>query len=427
MQNLQPLLQEKNIDQLFDSLKQDETQLTLAKQAEEALFTDENTKKNTAQMINTFVDDYLNNGRQQPINQWLKSRFDQYPDIWESEQEKIDTTNTIINTIESLVCNQVELEKHLNKRKTIENFYQKKINQMAETYQFEVQELAQEVDAAVAEANCKQFGFLTGEVIDVPFEEKPLNEKTIQRAKFNANLNLAFWGIKSAGSRLANAFLNKENLSYAEELQKIIRGAVDTAENKGVQIAISGGAVVSAKKGWIKDAFEGLEKVEKVVGKAGAMLGRIQDLTLNVANGWNDVRLYDKVEQGVLSATEVAAEKAKFVAAQIITNLEQKTDLFLRQNGSKLGAKIGAAVGSVFSPAGTVLGSIIGGFIGEKVGGYVSDKIVKPVTETAKRVANTVIDATKEFVKDAFSAVSDLAERSWNAIKESKLNPCNWF
>lgn len=371
MQNPQLSLQEKNIDQLFDSLKQDETQLTLAKQAEEALFTDENAKKNTAQMINTFVDDYLNNGRQQPINQWLKSRFDQYPDIWESEQEKIDTTNTIINTIESLVCNQVELEKHLNKRKTIENFYQKKINQMAETYQFEVQELAQEVDAAVAEANCKQFGFLTGEVIDVPFEEKPLNEKTIQRAKFNANLNLAFWGIKSAGSRLANAFLNKENLSYAEELQKIIRGAVDTAENKGVQIAISGGAVVSAKKGWIKDAFEGLEKVEKVVGKAGAMLGRIQDLTLNVANGWDDVRLYDKVEQGVLSATEVAAEKAKFVAAQIITNLEQKADLFLRQNGAKLGAKLGAVVGSVFGPAGTGVGSIIGGFIGEKVGGYV--------------------------------------------------------
>ena len=426
MQNLQPLLQEKNIDQLFDSLKQDETQLTLAKQAEEALFTDENAKKNTAQMINTFVDDYLNNGRQQPINQWLKSRFDQYPDIWESEQEKIDTTNTIINTIESLVCNQVELEKHLNKRKTIENFYQKKINQMAETYQFEVQELAQEVDTAVAEANCKQFGFLTGEVIDVPFEEKPLNEKTIQRAKFNANLNLAFWGIKSAGSRLANAFLNKENLSYAEELQKIIRGAVDTAENKGVQIAISGGAVVSAKKGWIKDAFEGLEKVEKVVGKAGAMLGRIQDLTLNVANGWNDVRLYDKVEQGVLSATEVAAEKAKFVAAQIITNLEQKADLFLRQNGAKLGAKIGAAVGSVFSPAGTVVGSIIGGFIGEKVGGYVSDKIVKPVAETAKRVANTVIDTVKDTAKSVVSSVTSAARSVMSSVSSAVSSFFGW-
>ncbi|WP_109432326.1 glycine zipper family protein [Aggregatibacter segnis] len=426
MQNPQLSLQEKNIDQLFDSLKQDETQLTLAKQAEEALFTDENAKKNTAQMINTFVDDYLNNGRQQPINQWLKSRFDQYPDIWESEQEKIDTTNTIINTIESLVCNQVELEKHLNKRKTIENFYQKKINQMAETYQFEVQELAQEVDAAVAEANCKQFGFLTGEVIDVPFEEKPLNEKTIQRAKFNANLNLAFWGIKSAGSRLANAFLNKENLSYAEELQKIIRGAVDTAENKGVQIAISGGAVVSAKKGWIKDAFEGLEKVEKVVGKAGAMLGRIQDLTLNVANGWDDVRLYDKVEQGVLSATEVAAEKAKFVAAQIITNLEQKADLFLRQNGAKLGAKLGAVVGSVFGPAGTGVGSIIGGFIGEKVGGYVSDKIVKPVAETAKRVANTVIDTVKDTAKSVVSSVTSAARSVVSSVSSAVSSFFGW-
>ena len=297
---------------------------------------------------------------------------------------------------------------------------------MAETYQFEVQELAQEVDAAVAEANCKQFGFLTGEVIDVPFEEKPLNEKTIQRAKFNANLNLAFWGIKSAGSRLANAFLNKENLSYAEELQKIIRGAVDTAENKGVQIAISGGAVVSAKKGWIKDAFEGLEKVEKVVGKAGAMLGRIQDLTLNVANGWDDVRLYDKVEQGVLSATEVAAEKAKFVAAQIITNLEQKADLFLRQNGAKLGAKLGAVVGSVFGPAGTGVGSIIGGFIGEKVGGYVSDKIVKPVAETAKRVANTVIDTVKDTAKSVVSSVTSAARSVVSSVSSAVSSFFGW-
>ncbi|EGY34467.1 hypothetical protein SC1083_0859 [Aggregatibacter actinomycetemcomitans serotype e str. SC1083] len=271
MQNLQPSLQEKNIDQLFDSLKQDETQLTLAKQAEEALFTDENAKKNTAQMINTFVDDYLNNGRQQPINQWLKSRFDQYPEIWESEQEKIDTVNTIISTIENLVANQVELQKYLDKRKTLESFYQKKLNQVAETYQIDVNELSQEVDASLAEANRKQFGFLTGEVIDVSFEEKPLNEKTIQCAKLNANLNLAFWGIKSAGSRLANAFLGKENLSHAEELQKIIRSAVDTAENKGIQVAISGGVVVSAKKGWIKNAFSGLEVLEKAVGKAGAM------------------------------------------------------------------------------------------------------------------------------------------------------------
>lgn len=410
MQQEKTTLPTQKIDALFDNLKQDETQMTLAEKAENALFASDEAKKNTFQTINTFLDDYLLNGRHQPIEQWLKFRFDQYPDIWESEQEKIDTANMIISTIENLVTNQVELEKHLNKRKTVENFYQKKINQVAENYQIDANELSQEVDASLAEANRKQFGFLTGEVIDVPFEEKPLNEKTIQRAKLNANLNLAFHGVKSVGSRLANAFLGKENLSHTEELQKIIRGAVDSAENKGVQVAVSGGVVVSAKKGWIKDAFEGLEKVEKVVGKAGAMLSRVQDLTLNVANGWDDVRLYDKVEQGVLSATEVAAEKAKFVAAQVVTNLEQKADLFLRQNGAKLGAKLGATVGSVIGgPAGTAIGGVIGGFVGEKAGGYVNDKIVKPIAETAKKVANTVIDTVKDTAKSFISSAASTA------------------
>ena len=164
--------------------------------------------------------------------------------------------------------------------------------------------------------------------------------------------------------------------------------------------------VISAKKGWIKDAFAGLDKLEEVAGKAGAILSRVQDLTLNVANGWDDMRLFDKVEQGVISATEATAEKAKFVAAQTITNLEQKADLFLRQNGAKLGTKLGAMVGSLFSPAGAAIGGIVGGFLGEKAGGWVSDKVVKLMAETAKKVADKVIDTVKDTAKSFVSSVS---------------------
>lgn len=332
MQDNQITSQVEHIDQLFNNLKQDETQNALAEKAENTLFANDEAKKNTFQTINAFLDDYLANGRHQPIDQWLKFRFDQYPDIWESGQEKIDTANTIISTIESLATNQVALEKHLEKRgKTVEGFYKNKINEIAQEYQLDATELAQKIDSSLSEANRNQFGTLTGQVIDLPVEGTTIVEKTIKRAKLNAQLNLMGWGLKSAGSRLANAFLGKENLSHAEELQKIIRGAVDSAENKGVQIAVSGGVVVFAKKGWVKDAFAGLDKLEEVEGKAGAILSCVQDLTLNVANGWDDIRLFDKVEQGVISATEATAEKAKFVAAQTITNLEQKTDLFLRQ------------------------------------------------------------------------------------------------
>ena len=407
MQDNQITSQVEHIDQLFNNLKQDETQNALAEKAENTLFANDEAKKNTFQTINAFLDDYLANGRHQPIDQWLKFRFEQYPDIWESEQEKIDTANTIISTIESLATNQVALEKHLEKRgKTVEGFYKNKINEIAQEYQLDATELAQNIDSSLAEANRNQLSVLTGQVMDLPAEESAITEKSIKRAKLNAQLNLMGYGLKSAGARLANAFLGKENLSHAEELQKIIRGAVDSAENKGVQIAVAGGVVISAKKGWIKDAFAGLDKLEEVAGKAGAILSRVQDLTLNVANGWDDIRLFDKVEQGVISATEATAEKAKFVAAQTITNLEQKADLFLRQNGAKLGTKLGAMVGSLFSPAGAAIGGIVGGFLGEKAGGWVSDKVVKPMAETAKKVADKVIDTVKDTAKSFVSSVS---------------------
>ena len=424
MQDNQITTQVQQIDQLFKNLKQDETQNALAEKAENALFANDEAKKNTFQTINAFLDDYLASGRHQPIDQWLKFRFDLYPDIWESEQEKIDTANTIISTIESLATNQVALEQYLEKRgKTVEGFYKNKINEIAQEYQLDATELAQKIDSSLAEANRNQFGTLTGQVIDLPVEETTIVEKTIKRAKLNAQLNLMGWGLKSTTARLVNSFLGKENLSHEEELQKIIRGAVDSAENKGVQIAVSGGVVISAKKGWIKDAFAGLDKLEEVAGKAGAILSRVQDLTLNVANGWDDIRLFDKVEQGVISATEAVAEKAKFVAAQTITNLEQKADLFLRQNGTKLGTKLGAMAGSLFSPAGAAIGGIVGGFLGEKAGGWVSGKVVKPMAETAKKVADKAIDSVKDAIKTTISKGKEV----WDAVKESKLNPLNWF
>lgn len=142
MQDNQITSQVEHIDQLFNNLKQDETQNALAEKAENTLFANDEAKKNTFQTIDAFLDDYLANGRHQPIDQWLKFRFDQYPDIWESEQEKIDTANTIISTIESLATNQVALEKHLEKRgKTVEGFYKNKINEIAQEYQLDATQI----------------------------------------------------------------------------------------------------------------------------------------------------------------------------------------------------------------------------------------------------------------------------------------------
>ena len=418
----------------LDWLKEEPNQQKLGEQAQAQLFEDDDAKRNTVQTIGDFVEDYLQNGRNQPIDRWLIGRFSQYADIWQDEQEKIDTAHTIIDTIEQLTRNQLAVDAHCLKRKTLENFYQTKLGEVAKTYQLDAQELAQQIDQSLAQSNVAQLEPLMGEPISPIFDNARLNQQTLRRLKLNANLNLAKWGVKMAGARLANAFLGKKNLSTQQELQRILRLAVDSAENKGVQIATSGGVVVSAKKGWIKNALAGLEKVESVVGKAGAMLSRVQDLTLNIANGWNDLRLFDQVERGALAAVDVAAEKAKFATAQAITALEQKAKVFCRTKGAAWGSKLGMWVGSVFSPAGTVIGGTVGGVMGEVAGDWVADKVVTPVAETVKSVAHKSIDVVKDTVSTVVSKGKEILEDAWegvksvgHAISESKLNPFNWF
>lgn len=172
----------------------------------------------------------------------------------------------------------------------------------------------------------------------------------------------------------------KKNLSRNEELTRIIRSSIESAENKGVQVAISGGVVVSAKKGWIKNVFDGVEKIENAIEKARETANRIQNTVLNVAEGWNDVRILDKVEQGLLLATDVAAEKAKFAVAKTATKIEQASKTWLKKKGASLGAWIGRSIGTLFSPAGAALGGAVGSYLGDKCGEWTHEKVAKPLS-----------------------------------------------
>lgn len=116
------------IDSKFDRLKDDNVQQELMETAQAALFADQQVAENTYLTINHFVDDYLQNGRNQPLDQWLIGRFNQYPDIWQDEQEKIDTANIIISTIDSLISNQAEVENTPPKANLSPIFYIRKSN-----------------------------------------------------------------------------------------------------------------------------------------------------------------------------------------------------------------------------------------------------------------------------------------------------------
>lgn len=409
----------------FDLLKNEKYQQDLAVQADQILFPNEQAKKNTAQIVNAFVDDYLINGRNQPINQWLIQRFQQYPDIWESEEELKEIAETIISTIDNLASNQVYIEAQITKGKSLANIFNRKIEEVAQTHNINASEIQQDIDHALQTGNRQHTELYTQQAVDLlPEMANSGLEGTRQiteKLKLNANLNLAWHGAKSIGSRLFNSLTGKENLTRQQELTRIIRSAVDSAENKGIQIAVSGGMVVSAKKGWVKGVFDTVEKIENAIERTRETISRVQDLALNVADGWNDLRLLDQVERGALLAIDVAAEKAKFTAAKTITKIEQNAKNWLRQKGGALGAKAGALLGSILGPAGTAFGGAVGGFLGEKAGKWVGDKIVTPVADLARKVADKAIDTVKDVAKNVVSKVSEGVKSVGRALSRLKF------
>lgn len=400
------------IDAQFEHIKTEEYQQTLADQVQNHLFADQESGEKAMQTINDFVSDYLENGRHQPIDEWLIGRFNLYSDIWENEQEKIDTANVIISTVDSLVKNQLDVEKALNKGKTLANVLNTKLTDIANQNGFDPVEALKAIDEGLENANLAGTEMYLGQAISLtPKSESvmPLDfaRNITTKAKINANLHLMAYGVRTIGERLYNAIKGKENRSQSEELLHILRSSIETAENKGVQVAMSGGVVVSAKKGWIKAGFDTLNKIEDAIERIRQKWDRITDLVLSVGEGWNDTRILDKVEQGLLKTVDVAAEKAKFATSKFITKVEKTCENWLKTKGGVMGARIGSFVGSMFSPAGTALGATIGGYLGEKGGEWVADKVVKPLANTARKVADKAIDFAEDTAKTVVSKISE--------------------
>ncbi|MBV6541496.1 hypothetical protein HT667_08520 [Ursidibacter maritimus] len=425
----QPL---STLDTQFEELKSENYQLELAEQAQEVIFANQEAQQKTAQTINEFIDDYLVNGRNQPIKQWLVGRFSLYPELWENEQEKIETAQTIIEMIDCVVSNQVEIEQHIQKGKSLPNFIHKKIEKIAQENDVPSELIQQGIDIALNQGNLAHTELYLQQPIDLlPVAEQSQGldgaRQITEKLKLNANLNLAWYGAKAIGSRLFNSLTGQENRSRGEELLHIIRSAVDSAENKGVQVAVSGGMVVSAKKGWVRGVFDTVEKIENTIERAREKVSRIQNLVLNVADGWNDLRLLDQVERGVLQEVDVTAEKAKFTAAKVISKLEKQATNWLKIKGGALGTKIGAVLGSLLGPAGTAIGGAIGGFLGEQAGEWVGDKVVKPLANTARKVAEKAIDTVKTVAKTVVSMGKQVVKKGIEFVGDIASKVLNLF
>lgn len=413
-----------HFDERLNQLKQDDHQQKMADEITTTLFKSEQEAKNTAQMINFFIDDYLEHRHSQPIDVWLLERFNDFPEIWETEQEKIDTVTLIISTIDSLTTHQAEIDQQLGKGKTLTQVFNQKVRTFSDQYNLDALELQHQINSGLKSANESYSEWVMGEAVELNPSDSTAEPTIIEmsrqnqdRMMTNASLNLAIYATKRAGQRLWNSLQGKENPKRSEELLHILRTAVDSVENRGVQVALSGGVIVSAKKGWINGMFNSLEKIENAVERSRAFFEQVPVVVSNVAEGWNDLRILDKVERGVIQTIDAVKEKAKFAVAKTITVLEKKAEVVLKQGGKTVGMALGTSIGSLFSPAGAVLGGQIGGFVGEKIGSFVSDKIVKPVAEVARKVATKAVDIVANSAKSLVSKGKSVVSKVGRKIK----------
>lgn len=394
-----PSSYEPNIDHIFDNLKQSSTQIALFEKLENAIFMNEEAKIKTIQLINTFIEDYLRNGKHHPINEWLTSHLDLHSKIWKNEQEKLDIINTIINTIETLTQNQTELQAHLNKRKSIENFYQKKINDFAQEYNINPEELFQNIETELLKSNQFRLTLLTGESFEFDHTDEQDNINLTKWTRFNADLNIALLLMKRAAYRITNAFLGKENISYEAELQKILSSALNSSENKGIQIAISAAVIIAAKNGWIKESFDYLERIENKIENTRESINLALYITLQVATSWDTLIILHKIQQGVLATTDLFAEITKFKVTKIITLITKKADFLFRSNGAYIGSLLGSALGGLLlGNIGSALGGFIFSYLVEKYCKEKSDEFIISFSKKIIILSEQAIDSIKETI-----------------------------
>ena len=125
----------------------------LANQAATDLFGNEENAQKTSSIISTFVDSYTRHKNSLPLDVWLNQEFSNYPNLWQSDEERFETTKTIIKTVQEANDSKADLHTHLDKGKSRESWLAKKIEQGANSAGVvDVGKYAQGIDNALEAA-----------------------------------------------------------------------------------------------------------------------------------------------------------------------------------------------------------------------------------------------------------------------------------
>ncbi len=213
--------------------------------------------------------------------------------------------------------------------------------------------------------------------------------KTIgKQALIGAGMVAGFHGVRVWGRRLWNGVQGKENPPLSEDLKDFFQSSVKGGFHTGVQVAVSGAVVVSAKNGWL-----------------GAVLKRspVRHLSAMAYMGMENAKALYKYAQGELSGLETIDVMGR-TTASLSTSLA----------AANMGMTQGAALGGLLGPAGAVVGGLVGGVVAGMAG---------------SKVGELVYEGGKSLVKTAFSVVSSTVSAVYSAVSSlvSACNPFNWW
>ncbi len=363
------------------------------------LFSSEENAKKTFEIIEDFVQSYIENKEKMPLKVWLTQKLTQ-SGVWGDEVEKV--ANLLIDQAQKRADIREAYDKHIKEGKNEETFIASYVEQKAKELGISNEEAAKQIDDLAVSFDKR---------LETQNEDGWNDFTRIENAELisgKAHAMAMIGMIRQAKddvvNRVKNMFSGKKNPTFQESLEKIIINASATAsDNVGLNVAIGAGFMTAAKSGFVKFmdrlaehtsdiwGVKHLTAAASAVTHAGALAIDTARVAYDLATGKMDI-------EQVISAIR---------ASSTAQNL-----------GSLGGGAFGAMAGTILGPIGVVVGGAIGAYVGKKTADLLEggvDRIKKIVgEETVERVTTFA----KQAVKTGVEFVKSVAGGTWGWLKK---------
>ncbi|MDO2408420.1 glycine zipper domain-containing protein [Campylobacter magnus] len=373
-----------------------------------------------AQTLGRFLDSYVQNKDQMPLNEWLENAIQkELPNV---DIKEIKTTaHDIIEVIKCINEEKEDLLKAKNKGASIKSWLMDKIKKFVAPEQVDetLKELKKaniydSLELARREDEQVDLDVVEPEVIEAQLEEEsgsPVMDKVQEFAEESLK-RTALATAQSAGKYiLENPDFNFSGILDAactgakEEVKTIIDETLNGKTSADTLKAIAGGAL---------SVFTKTNQRELLPIKTGGVFGGIASTTIE------NMKTLKDLAEGKISTTEAVSDMAANTAATVAGTVVGEA---AGKIGMAAGAKVGATIGSIFGPAGAAIGATVGGAIGKFAGKVIGSKVVQGAAKVAKKVASAAVEGVKAIGR----GIANVAKSAWEGVKSIGRGIASFF